>query len=487
MRRVLIGVLLAAAGLAVFTQCGSSGDNADCRADKMDCPPFPDGAIDSKGDRQAGGSSGAGDASKDGPDSEASASIGGSGGIAWDGAADTGADGFIAWINDPSAWTDVALPDGATRPCALRSAVPAKVLALSTVWQSCGTGCADLALGEPLHPTRRVDAVSLGIASDGAVLTPLGQINDTDYEPGGVPATFEVVRWFNLATLQTLGALYAGDLKEGVCTPLTHPFQDPRVLFTSVWEDSVEKLIALRFSPTSAGLSLTPTFKTGLVWGFIANRDALFAPVPEFSALFFDGKTVIPVDPDALVVFGSGRDELALWRYDDVVRGWVNDGQGKRPWLTGLQGQTGPLSLAPDRIVGTSRIAGANGEVIGTRIWHTTSRAQGTAVTTGPIVVPFHVSGIYAVGDWAVFDGVTADGTFSAFHGVIHLPDYQVWRLRTRGQNLEYNTGTFAIDGTHVYLGEREKKDEPRAARMLVRYELALISQVGEPVPQVAP
>lgn len=482
MRRTLAAALLATAGILVVTHCGSQGDTFECEGD---CPYPPDSGVDSKGDQHSGGSSGAKDAATDKADSaETSASQGGSGGIAWDGGGGVGAQEFIAWLNDPDAWKDVALPEGAMRPCALREAIPSKARPLMSTWENCGSGCAELALGEPLHATRRVDAISLGIVSNGAVLTPLGQITDTDYEPGGPPSTFEVVRWFNLTTLQTLGAVLGGDLGSGPCMPLNHPFEDPSVLLTSVWEDAIKKWAALRFPPDSAELSSTPAFQTGLIWGFIANRDALFAPVPEFSAIFFDGKTIIPVDPDALVVFGSGRDEVALWRYGDVVRGWVNDGLGKRSWLTGMSGEAGPLSVARERVVGTSRFTGTNGEVIGTRIWHTTSRAQGSPVTTGPMVVPFLIGNIYAFGDWAVFDGVAADG---AFHGVVHLPDYKVWRIRPRAQDLEYNGGTFAIDDSYVYLGEREKKDEPRAARKLVRYDLSLMDQIGESVPHVAP
>jgi len=350
----------------------------------------------------------------------------------------------------------------------------AKLYPLSATWTPCGEGCAELALGEDLHPTRIVGGISLGTASVAAGIMPLTQIRDSDYEPGGPPVTFSVTRWLDLRTLTVLGAVRGGNPGVEKCTTFSSVRMDPRVSAVSLVDDNE---VYYRFDPEARTLaSTTPAPSTSGT--FFATRDAAFLPMPGLSAAFFDGKTVEPIEADALNVYGSGRDELAVWKWGSVVRGWKNDGQGARDWLTGVPFDGGPLSVAPGRIAGIS--VGTEGA----RIWRTDSLSKGAPVVVGPVILPFGLGGFYAVGDWLVVDGWAGD---ELFNGIINLSTFQAWRIHPRAANLEYAYTTFALDADYAYLGEKEKKDENLAARKIVRYALASIPNIAESMPPVAP
>lgn len=466
MRRSLMLASLAAAALALaLVRCGS---------DAGDAPPLSDGSDGGGGSRQDAGKPEAG-GGQDAPGQDA----------VLESSADGSASPFLSWVNDPSVWSDLELPPGATSVCPkLSVAASGRIFPFVAVWEGCGEGCSQLRMGEDIGPTRRADQISMGIASEGQTTFPLAAISDTDYEFGGPPASFEVVRWVDLSTLEAIGAVQSRIEGDGCCGYM-NTYEDPRVTSADVKVAGEKRQVLARFDLENRTVATSAPFTASVIGQFIPMREAGLMPIPTLSALFYDGKTVVPVEQGNLGALGSGRDDIALWRLgSSEVRGWRNDGLGARPWLTGLADKPGVLSVAPDRIVGTSRLVDGDNKPIGTRFWHTSSREAGSPVTSGPVVVPFHVAAVQALGDWAVFDGVAADG---GFHGVIRLADFRVWRIPSRSSDVEYLGATFALDAQRVYFAEKQKKHENRTATALVRYDLANIESIGAPQPTVGP
>ena len=455
-----VGAILVAAAFAGFASCRHS----DKRTDES---TGAGGLVD-----DATGPSGHG--------GSAGNANGGSGGIAAGGGGMSGTagapGGFLAWASDASVWAPLSLPHDASTACSIWVADTAKLYPISSTWVPCGDGCSELALGEGLHPTRRVDQISLGSPSVAAGIMALTLVTDTDYEFGGPPATFEVSRWIDLRSLTVMAAVRGGIPKVQKCvTAFNHAYEDPRV--TDVY-DMNDSDVIYRLDPDTRTLGSTIPVSSMVGAQFMSIANAAILPIPGLSAIYFDAKTVVLIDAQASTVSGAGRNDLVVWRWGTAARGWKNDGKGARDWLSGLPGNDGVLSVAPGRIAGVSNI------VEGARIWRTDVLDEGAAIIIGPVIVPFGVGKIYAIGDWAVFEGVASDGQFL---GIVNLTTFKVWRMHPQTTDLDYNAGTYAVDEQYVYLGERERKEENRSARKIVRYELAKVPVIAELVPPVAP
>ncbi len=397
---------------------------------------------------------------------------------------DSGSEPFLAWVNDPAVWSPLNLPSGVTPVCPeIAVAASNHLFPFTALWEPCGEGCAQLRMGEDVRPTRRVDQISVGMASRDQEAFPLAELSDTDYEFEGPPPTFEVVRWLDLTTLEVLGANKARI--EGVgCYGHAHMYEDPRITSAHVMSAGERKRVLVRLEPKSRTTTTSAPFSDTILSQFMPTEDAGLLALPVLSAIFYDGKTILPVEDEMFGTFGSGRRDIVVWRWGSGLRGWRNDGLGARNWIAGLPDSTGPLSVTQDRIVGTSRVVDGEGKTVGTRFWYTDSQSIDSAVHSGPIVVPFHVGTMQAFGDWAAFDGGVADGVF---FGLIRLSDFRVWRIRRRSSVVDYVPGTFTVDGQHAYFPEKHYKHENRTATAIVRYDLSQIETLGEPQSVIAP
>jgi hypothetical protein len=463
--------------------CGGKADSGDPTAACAGCAGGGAGGIGGGG--SAGGALAAGMAGVSAA-AGASSGAGGKGQAGHPAQGGTGGD----WLHDPAAWTVIPYPEGLPwdNICPFFWADPSKIDAPGLSWSSCGDGCEVSPVGWLEQPYASV-RMSTRVVEGLGVRTTIGMVSSDNKATGAQPSEI-YLRWADGDTGEVVAAARRDDHtqvcglngigREGVWAGAAGP--GPMAAY--FYFDRAHPEIPGRFSaPYPAELGQLP----GDIWLWDSPPASLIhAGGPKLIRHVLDGKTIEFIDGgDGASKDGEAQGDLTVWTIPSQHRiaGWSPDGKGFRVFAEDIPFTIAKIALSDTHMTALLVDGYPASE---THIWSSPRTTDPTAVqaTTSPSLSPadWNVDHFETWDDWAAYT-IWKDPTGNAqlySLVLVQLSTWKAWQIPA-AKGKQYPEIT--IGPTHVYVTESNFPiDDKATTRRLLRYELAKVPQIAQPL-----